>query len=60
MIVNKRSIFIFRLLSDLLFLNAVFIVSAVIAQSWEVLVDRNYMFFLLIGSNLLGSLHQAA
>ena len=53
MIVNKKSIFIFRLLSDLLLLNAAFIVSAVIAQSWEILADRNYMFFLLIGSNLL-------
>jgi len=53
MIVNKRSIFFFRLLSDLLFLNVAFIASAAIAQSWEILVDRNYMFFLLIGSNLL-------
>jgi len=53
MIVNKRSIFIFRLLSDLLLLNTAFIASAVIAQSWEILADRNYMFFLLIGSNLL-------
>ncbi len=53
MIVNKRSIFIFRLLSDLLLLNVAFIASAVIAQSWEILADRNYMFFLLIGSNLL-------
>ena len=53
MIVNKKSIFVFRLLSDLLLLNIVFIASAVIAQSWEILVDRNYMFFLLIGLNLL-------
>ena len=53
MIVNKRSIFLFRLLSDLLLLNIVFLLSAVTAQSWEILADRNYMFFLLIGSNLL-------
>lgn len=53
MIVNKKSIFFFRLLSDLLLLNATFIASAVIAQSWEILVDRNYLFFLLIGLNLL-------
>ena len=53
MIVNKKSIFLFRLLSDLLLLNIVFITSAVIAQSWEILIDRNYMFFLLIGLNLL-------
>ena len=53
MIVNKRSIFLFRLLSDLLMLTTAFIASAIIAQSWEVLVDRDYMFFLLIGLNLL-------
>ncbi|NNG27527.1 MAG: undecaprenyl-phosphate glucose phosphotransferase [Ignavibacteriaceae bacterium] len=53
MIVNKKSIFLFRLLSDLLLLNTAFIASAVIAQSWEILVDRNYMFFLLIGLNFL-------
>jgi len=53
MIVNKKSIFFFRLLSDLLLLNATFIASAVIAQSWEILADRNYMFFILIGLNLL-------
>ncbi|RKZ00594.1 MAG: undecaprenyl-phosphate glucose phosphotransferase [Ignavibacteriae bacterium] len=53
MIVNKRSIFLFRLLSDLLMLTTAFIASAIIAQSWEILVDRDYMFFLLIGLNLL-------
>jgi len=53
MIVNKRSIFLFRLLSDLLMLTTAFIASAIIAQSWQVLVDRDYMFFLLIGLNLL-------
>jgi Undecaprenyl-phosphate glucose phosphotransferase len=53
MIVNKKSIFLFRLLSDLLLLNCAFLVSAIAAQSWEILLDRNYMFFLLIGLNLL-------
>jgi putative colanic acid biosysnthesis UDP-glucose lipid carrier transferase len=53
MIVNQRSIFFFRLLSDLLLLNCAFLVSAVYSQSWETLIDRNYMFFLLIGLNLL-------
>ena len=52
MIVNKKSIFIFRLLGDLLLLNCAFLVSAIVAQSWEILLDRNYMFFLLIGLNL--------
>jgi len=53
MIVNKKSIFFFRLLSDLLFLNLAFLLSAIVAQSWVILLDRNYMFFLLIGLNLL-------
>jgi len=53
MIVNQRSIFFFRLLSDLLLLNCAFLISAVYSQSWEILIDRNYMFFLLIGLNLL-------
>lgn len=53
MIVNKKSIYIFRLLGDLLLLNCAFLLSAIVAQSWEILLDRNYMFFLLIGLNLL-------
>ena len=51
MIVNQRSIFLFKLLSDLLLLNCAFLLSAIYSQSWEVLLDRNYMFFLLIGLN---------
>ena len=53
MIVNKRSLFLFRLLSDLLILNIVFILSAIIAQSWQILLDRYYMFFLQIALNFL-------
>jgi putative colanic acid biosynthesis UDP-glucose lipid carrier transferase len=53
MIVNKKSIYIFRLLGDLLLLNSAFLLSAIFAQSWEILLDRNYMFFLLIGLDLL-------
>lgn len=53
MIVNKRSLFLFRLLSDLILLNAAFMFAAVIAQSWEILIGRYYMFFLLIGLNFL-------
>ena len=53
MIVNKRSLFLFRLLSDLLILNIVFFLSAVFAQSWQILIDRYYMFFLLIALNFL-------
>lgn len=53
MIVNQRSIYFFRLLSDLLLLNCVFLLSAIYAQSWSILIERDYMFFLLIGLNLL-------
>ncbi len=53
MIVNKRSIYFFRVVSDLLLLNIAFIAAAALAQPWEILLERNYMFFLLIGSNLL-------
>jgi putative colanic acid biosynthesis UDP-glucose lipid carrier transferase len=53
MIVNKKSIFILRLLGDLLLLNLAFLLSAIVAQPWEILLDRIYMFFLLIGLNLL-------
>lgn len=53
MIVNQRSIYFFKLLSDLLLLNCAFLISAVYSQSWEILLARYYMFFLLIGLNLL-------
>ncbi len=53
MIVNQRSIFFYKLLSDLLLLNCAFLISAVYSQSWEILFDKYYMFFLLIGLNLL-------
>ncbi len=53
MIVNKRSLFLFRLLSDLFLLNIIFLLSAITAQSWQILLDRYYMFFLLIALNFL-------
>jgi putative colanic acid biosynthesis UDP-glucose lipid carrier transferase len=53
MIVNRRSIFIFRLLSDLLLLNAAFFIAAIFAQSLEILFSRNYMFIFLMGLNIL-------
>jgi len=53
MIVNQRSIFLYKLLSDLLLLNCAFLISAVYSQSWEILLEKYYMFFLLIGLNLL-------
>ena len=53
MIVNKRSIYFARLFSDLILLNIAFIVSAILAQSLEILLDRNRMFVLLIGLNFV-------
>ena len=53
MIVNQRSIYFFKLLSDLLLLNCAFVISAVYSQSFEILLEKYYMFFLLIGLNLL-------
>ena len=53
MIVNQRSIYYYKLLSDLLLLNCAFLISAIYSQSWEILLVKYYMFFLLIGLNLL-------
>ena len=53
MIVNKKSIYTSRLISDLFLLNLAFIFSAIISQSYDILIERYYMFFLLIGLNLL-------
>ena len=53
MIVNKRSIFLIRLLSDLLLLNIAFLLGAVFSQSMEILIARYYMFFLIVGLNIL-------
>lgn len=55
MIVNRKSIFILRFLGDLLLLNISFVLAAIWAQSWSALIDRYYMFFLLIALNLLWS-----
>ena len=53
MIVNKKSIYTYRLLSDLLLLNIAFILSAVFAQSLEILLLRTQMFVLLLLANTL-------
>jgi Undecaprenyl-phosphate glucose phosphotransferase len=53
MIVNRRSIYILRLLSDLFLLNIAFLLAAVFSQSLEMLFTRYYMFFLLVGLNVL-------
>lgn len=53
MIVNQKSNYYFRLFLDLLLLNIIFIVSANIAQSFQTLMARNYMFILLASLNFL-------
>ena len=53
MIVNKNSIYISRIFSDLLLINISFIVSALISQSYDILIDRNYMFILLMLLNII-------
>lgn len=46
MIVNRRSIYYLRLFSDLILLNVAFLAAAIIAQSFDILIDRNRMFIL--------------
>ena len=53
MIVNRRSIYILRLLSDLILLNIAFLLAAGLSQSIDILIPRYYMFFLLVGLNFL-------
>ena len=53
MIVNKKSIYTSRLIADLILLNTSFIFSAILAQSISVLIDRNYMFTLLLLLNIV-------
>lgn len=53
MIVNKKSIYTLRLISDLLLLNIAFFLSASIAQSPEILFERTIMFVLLLLSNIV-------
>ena len=53
MIVNKNSIYISRIFSDLILINISFVFSAVIAQSFDILINRNYMFILLLLLNII-------
>lgn len=47
MFVNKNSIYHFRLTFDLLFLSGAFLCAAITAQSFAILLERDYMFGLL-------------
>lgn len=53
MIVNKKSIRLFRWSADIILLNISFIIAAVLAQSFELLLQKNYMFILLLVLNIL-------
>ena len=53
MIVNKKSIYTTRLVADLVLLNLSFILSAILAQSFEILIARDYMFILLLLLNIV-------
>lgn len=53
MIVNKKSIYTLRLISDLVLLNLAFFLAAVISQSLDLLLERTTMFVLLLLSNIL-------
>lgn len=53
MIANQKSRYSIKLLLDLLLLNISFLISAVFAQSWQTLMQRPYMFFLLFALNVL-------
>lgn len=52
MIVNKKSIYYFRLFTDLISLNICFFAAAIIAQSFKTLISRDYMFILEMGLNV--------
>src|SRR3970040_3097932 len=53
MIFNQRSNYYLRLVLDLLLLNIIFVASAVLAQSFQILMARNYMFILLAVLNFI-------
>ncbi len=53
MIVNRKSIYTFRLISDLILLNLAYLAAVVIAQSLDILLERTIMFVLLLLSNIV-------
>ena len=53
MIVNKRTIFNLRIVTDLLLLNCCFVLSGILAQSLELFLSTNRLFILLILLNIL-------
>lgn len=53
MIINKSSIRNFRKITDVVLLNCAFLAAAVFAQSFDLLIERNYMFSLLLIENII-------
>jgi putative colanic acid biosysnthesis UDP-glucose lipid carrier transferase len=53
MIVNQKSIYASRLIADLVILNLSFLISAIVAQSFDILLTRNYMLILLLFLNFI-------
>ncbi|HMU41924.1 MAG TPA: exopolysaccharide biosynthesis polyprenyl glycosylphosphotransferase [Ignavibacteriaceae bacterium] len=53
MLTNRKSYYYLRLFLDLTIINLSFITAAVIAQSFEILIVRTYMFILLAVLNFL-------
>ncbi len=53
MITSKKSTYYLRLFLDLIILNISFVVSAILAQSFAILLQRNYMFILMTGLNFV-------
>ena len=53
MLTNRKSIYYLRLFFDLIILNLSFIVSAILAQSFQILIHKPHMFVLLAVLNFL-------
>lgn len=53
MFTNRKFFYYFRLFTDLILLNISFILAAVLAQSWQTLIEREYMFILLAVLNFV-------
>lgn len=53
MLTNRKSIYYLRLFLDLIILNSSFVVSAILAQSFQILIHKPHMFILLAGLNFL-------
>ena len=53
MIANNKSTYYLRLFLDLVIINISFFISAVLSQSLQILLERNYMFALMTGLNFV-------